>query len=113
MCILATKSKKRYFTSLNKKYITENKCLWKTVRPLLSNKVRSFERIKHERGWCPTNKNEEEVAINLNDYFSNTVIHGKILKFENFDPLSENTDHPTLKAIVKYRKHLGIIAIFF
>ena len=55
--------------------------------------------------------NEEEVAINLNNYFSNYVVNFKILKFQNFDSLSENINYPTLKAIVKYRKHFGIIAI--
>ena len=44
-------------------------------------------------------------------FFSNAVINLKILKFENFNPLSKNIDHPTLKAIVKYRKHPSIIAI--
>ena len=40
------KQKKDYFTILNEKHITENKCFWKTVKPFLSNKVQSSERIK-------------------------------------------------------------------
>ena len=46
----------------------------------------------------------------LNDFFSNAVINLKIPKFEKWDPFSENIDH-LLKAIVKYRKHPGVIAI--
>ena len=34
-----------------------------------------------------------------------------ISKFENFDPLSQNIDHPILKAIVKYKKHPIVIVI--
>ena len=49
--------------------------------------------------------------MKLKNFFSNTVINLYISKFENFDPLSENIDHPTFKAIAKYRKHSSIIAI--
>lgn len=34
-----------------------------------------------------------------------------ILKFENFDSLSQNIDQPILKAIVKYKKHPSVIVI--
>ena len=44
--------------------------------------------------------------MKLNDSFSNAVINLKIPKFENFDPLSENIDHPTLKANIKYLRNL-------
>ena len=54
--------------------------------------------------------NEEEATRELNDFFSNAVINLKISKFENFDPLSENIEHP-LKAIVKYRKHPAVITM--
>ena len=54
--------------------------------------------------------NEEEATMELNDFFSNAVINLKISKFENFDPLSENIEHP-VKAIVKYRKHPGVITM--
>ena len=49
--------------------------------------------------------------MKLNDFFSNDVINLRILKFENFDLLSENIGHPTLKAIVKYRKHSSVVTI--
>ena len=49
--------------------------------------------------------------MKLNDSFSNAVINLKIPTFENFTPLSGKIDHPTLKAIAKYRKHLSILAI--
>ena len=42
---LLRKSKKDYFSNLNEKQITNNKRFWKTVKPFLSNKVQSSERI--------------------------------------------------------------------
>ena len=42
---LLRKSKKDYFSKLNKKQITDNKRFWKTVKPFLSNKVQFSERI--------------------------------------------------------------------
>ena len=39
------------------------------------------------------------------------LVNLKIQKFENFDSLSENMDHRTVEAIVKYIKHPGIIVI--
>ena len=41
--------------------------------------------------------------MKLSYFFSNAVINLKIPKFENFDPLLESIDHPTLKVIVKYQ----------
>ena len=102
--------KRDYFTGLSDKYIGENTCFWKTVKHFLSNKAQSSERIKlaEEDDFLATN--EEEAAMELNDFFSNAV-NLKITKFENFDHLSENIDHTTLKAIVKNGKHPIINAI--
>ena len=40
------KAEKDYFASLSEKHITANKCFWKDVKPFLSNKVQSSERIE-------------------------------------------------------------------
>ena len=77
----------------------------------MSNRVQSSERIKLAEEDDTLITKEEEVALKLNYIFLNAVINLKTLNYENFDPLSENIDHPTLKGIVKYRKHPSIIAI--
>ena len=89
LCVTATKSKKIYFTDLNKKHITENKCFCKTVKPSLPNKLQSSERIKIAK--------EDDTLTTVWEVWK-------------FDFLSENIDHPTLKVILKYRKHPSIIA---
>ena len=77
----------------------------------MSNRAQSSERIKLAEEDDTLITKEEEVALKLNYIFLNAVINLKTLNYENFDPLSENIDHPTLKGIVKYRKHPSIIAI--
>ena len=76
----------------------------------MSNKVQSSERIKLAEEDDTLITNEEEVAMGLNDFFSNVVVNLKIPKFENSYPLSENVDHP-LNAIIRYRKYPSVIAI--
>ena len=101
MCITAKKSKKKYcFSSL-----TKNKCFWNTFKLFFSNNVQSSEILKLAEKDENLITNEEKAPVKLNNFFSNVVINVEIPKFEIFDPLSENIDHPTLKAIGKYGKH--------
>ena len=45
-CIsLLRKSKREYYSSLHVNNVTDNKTLWKTVKPFLSDKVTSTQRI--------------------------------------------------------------------
>ena len=48
--------------------------------------------------------------MELNDFFPNAIINFKILKLQQFDPLSENIDR-LLKVIVKHRNHPSVIGI--
>ena len=43
--------------------------------------------------------NEKEVAMKLNDFFSNAVINLKNVQV-NFDPFSENVNYPTLYVLL-------------
>ena len=75
----------------------------------MSNKLQSSERIKLVEKDDTLITKEEEVAMGLTNFFSDTVINLKILKFHNSDLLSENIDHP-FKTTIKYRKHPSIIS---
>ena len=74
---LLRKVKREYFANLNEKNITDNRKFQQTVKPFLSEKNKSREKITLV-------KNEEvisddaEVANTLNNYFSNIVKNLKI-----------------------------------
>ena len=57
---------------MNKNNITDNKKFWKTVKPYLSNKMRTTDKIKLvENGEIITN--DQEVAYILNEFFATIV----------------------------------------
>ena len=58
----------------------------------MSNRLKSSERITLSEEDDTLTANEEEVAMELNDFFSNAVINIKILSLQIFYPLSENID---------------------
>ena len=45
MCKSFEKNKKQYYANLNKKDVADNKKFWKTVKPLLSDKIKWSEKI--------------------------------------------------------------------
>ena len=42
---LLPKTKTNYYANLNLKHLTNNKQIWQTVKPLLSDKIKSSEKI--------------------------------------------------------------------
>ena len=71
LCLsLLRKTKKSYYSNLNKKNIIDNQRFWKTVKPTLSNKFVNNEKITlvyNEK----IITNDKEIAKVLNDFFSN------------------------------------------
>ena len=47
----------------------------------------------------------------MNDFFSSIVTSLNLPEPQNADPLSDNIDHPFLKAIMKSRNHPSVLAI--
>ena len=45
MCLFFKKKKKRYYKNLNEKSVADNKLFWKTVKPVLSDKVAGKDKI--------------------------------------------------------------------
>ena len=112
LCVsLLRKSKKDCFSKLNEKQITDSKRFWKTVKPFLLNKVQSLKRINltEEKDSLVTDCGN--VAKELNSFFSSFVKNLNIPNYEGCDPLSDNIDLSTLKAIVKWRNHPSILTI--
>ena len=69
---LLRKEKKKYFANLNEEDITDNKKFWQTIKPFLSEKTKSREKVT-----LIENENlvsdDAEVANCLNNFFSNIV----------------------------------------
>ena len=111
LCVsLLRKTKRSYYSNLNEKNVIDNRKFWKTVKPMLSNKF-----VNNEKITLVDNEkiitNDKEIAKVLNDFFSNIIKTLNIPKKDHTDSIVENVRDPTLKAILKYRKHLSILII--
>ena len=92
------------------KKVSDNKLFWKTVKPSLSQKFNARERISLiENGEIV--KTEKETAEVFNYFFGNIVKNLNISQYFDLDFVIENIKDPTLKAILKYKKHPSIVAI--
>ena len=107
---LLRKPKSDYFGNLNEKNINDNKTIWKTIKPFLSDKVRSTNEM--------TLIDEEEIIIGdcntvkvLNTFFSNTVNNLNIAEYSNCETVANYISDLVLKCVVKYRNHPSILAI--
>ena len=104
------KSKKIYFENLNEKDILDNKLFWKTIKPSLSDKVMTRDRINlSEKGELV--KTELETAEVLNKFFSNIAKNLEISKYSKYESFICNIEDQTIRAILKYKNHPSIIAI--
>ena len=92
------KSKRGYYENLNIKNVTDNKLFWKSVKPLLSDRSRMKDRISITEK-DEILKTESETAEILHSLFSNIIKNLTILRYSEFDCVTENIAYPTLKAI--------------
>ena len=90
--------------------MSDNKLFWKSVKPLLSDKLCIRGRINISKKDEILNT-EFETAETLNSLFSNIVKNLNISRYIEFDPVTENITDPTLKAIFKYKAHPSILVI--
>ena len=104
------KTKRSYYENLNERNVTDTKNFWKTVKPYLSNKNISNNKITLVENDTILTE-DKKVAKELNDFFSTIVMNLGISRPNDFDPLSENIRDKTIQDIVKYRDHPSIVAI--
>ena len=86
---LLRKSKREYFNNLNEKNACDNKKFWRVVKPLLSNKIISNEKITIAEG-DKIIRSDKETAKVLNEFFANVVTSLNIPQFNQIDRTSEN-----------------------
>ena len=118
---LLRKTKTNYYANLNEKDLTDNKQFWRTVKPLLSDKIKSSEKITlvEQRETLDTDGNIDDEIVNhdvkfaetLNRLFSNAVNDLKISGFHGAVPLADNISHPIFRAVLKYQNHPRTITI--
>ena len=94
------KSESKYFGNLNKKKISDNKTFWKTIKPFLSDKITSTQKITliDKEKIIMGDNNTAEV---LNTFFPNIVSNLKIEGYSNCDSLAKNIRDPVLKYTTK------------
>ena len=107
---LLWKTKKDHYANLNEKDVADNKQFWRAVKPLLSDKIKSYEKIALLEGDEIIIEDGENAEI-LNTFFSNAVENLKIPEYQEIDPFANNISHPIFKTILKYRNHPSIAAI--
>ena len=107
------KTKKAYSENFDERKVSGSRLFWKTVKPSLSEKFNARDEkgrtILTENGKLM--KTEKERAEVPNNFFGNIVKNLNISQYSDFDPIIENIKDPTLKAILKYKKHSSILAI--
>ena len=118
---LLRKTKTKYYGNLNEKDLTDNKQFWRTVKPLLSDKIKSSEKITlvEQRETPDTDGNIDDGIVNddvkiaeiFSRFFSNAVKDLKIPGFHGGVLLAGNISHPIFRAILKYANHPSTIAI--
>ena len=107
---IPSETKKDHYANLNKKDVPDNKQFWRRVKPLLSDKVKSSEKITLVEGEEIINEDGENAEI-FNTFFSNAVKNLKTPEDQETDSLGNNISHPIFRAILKYRNHPSIVAI--
>ena len=95
---LLRKRKTQYYRNLDEKNVTDNKAFWKTVKPFLSDKITSKEKITLiEENEIVSN--DENTAQVLNTFFSNIVGSLHIPEYVTNDPISDNISDPFLNGL--------------
>ena len=107
---LIRKAKRDYYSSLDPSNVTDNKKLWRIVKPLFSDKFLSNEIITLVEGSEVIQDNTKVCEV-FNDFFSNAVSNMNIqINSELLNDTIDVTD-PVQKAIFKYKDHPSIMRI--
>ena len=106
---LLKKSKSDYFGNLNDKNINDDKIFWKTIKPFLSHKVRSTNKmiLIDKEDIIMGDYNTAKVSKTFLSYIVSNL---NIAEYSNCQSLANNISDPVLKCVVKYRNHPSKLA---
>ena len=85
--------------------MADNKQFWRTVKPLLSAKSKSNEKITLVEDDKMMSEDKDNAEL-LNSFFFFVIP-----EFSDSNPLAENIPHLIFKAIRKYKNHPSITAV--
>ena len=107
---LYKKEKKKFYSNLDIKNVTDNRLFWKTMKPFLSDKCTHTPKISlfHEGNVI---FDDLELAKTINNFFENAVDDLEIKDYENDVSLHITSTDPIDSAIMKYPNHPSIIMI--
>ena len=82
---LLRKTKKDHYTNLNEKDVPDNKQIWRTVKPLLSDKTKPSDKITLEEGEEIISDDQENAEI-FNEFFSSAVKNLRVSEYQEQIP---------------------------
>ena len=107
---LYKKETKIFFDSLNPSIISDNRKLWKNIKPLFSNKGNFGNKIKLVESGEIIDE-DVDIAEELNKFFKNVVASLNIHENKHIVESIENINNPVDKAIKKFEFHPSILLI--
>ena len=104
---LYKKERKKFYSNLYIKNVTDNKLFWKTMKPFLSDKCTHTSKISlvHEGNVI---SDDLELAKTFNNFFGNAVDDLEIKEYEGDHNLDLTSTDPIDSAIMKYQNHQNI-----
>ena len=102
---LYKKERQKYYERLDLNNVTDNKKLWKTVKPFLSDKV-TFPQITLVEN-DEIISDESKVANSLSNFFEN-ALHSLGIKTKEYSNNKYGLKNPVEIAIKKYEQHSSI-----
>ena len=109
---LYKKERKKFYSQLDIKNLTNNKLFWKTMKPFLSEKCTYASKISLVHNYNVIS-DDQELEDTFNNFFENAVDNLGIQEYQSDHNIDINSisDDPIDYAIAKYKNHLGIIMI--
>ena len=104
---LLRRTTRKYYSSLDKKDITDNQKFWRTIKSFLSEKSPPNAKITliEDSEVISSDKGRADV---LHTFLSNIVSNFKLPENAILNPYYNQIRDPVLKAIVKYKYHPSI-----
>ena len=107
---LYKKERKKYYSHLDLKQVTDNKTFWQNMKPFLSDKNKATEKITLVSD-DKIFSEDLEIAEKFNKFFKNTVDNLNLASNEDLLLSTKHLSDPVQIAVEKYKNHSSILMI--